>query len=436
MAIREEHIPTILVVDDSPVNLRVISEYLRACGFRVIVSQDGETGFKRAAHARPDLIVLDVMMPGIDGFETCRRLKNDERTRNIPVIFMTALTEIEDKLRGFELGAVDYITKPFHEEEVLARIRTHLSIQNLQHQFQQQNEQLRYEISERKKTEEELRFAQSEIIRLEKEALEMQMAGGFAHEMRNALAGNLIVLNAVKDGDYATLCQKDIELLEKLFTLLEPYIPPEQIDTVLEYCSVIDRDQDMLDAVLHAMGQNTSRALAVTSLILEYARLGRTQAGEELVSAQTTLEGIVKEHRAAFAEQKVTLYFSGDVKQAIKANSSQLHSIFNNLVLNARDALLESDETHDRLIAITISEDVEEQIISVTIADNANGISEDNLLHIFEPFFSTKPSTGAGLGLSFALKLVRLYRGDIDVTSKIGKGTTFTVTLPFSPSSK
>lgn len=126
---------TILVVDDYPINLRVLIEYLGQSGYKTLVAEDGEGALDQAAFARPDLILLDVMMPGIDGFETCRRLKKGDETQDIPVIIMTALSETENKVQGFRSGAVDYITKPFQQEEVLARIETHLTIQRQQREL-------------------------------------------------------------------------------------------------------------------------------------------------------------------------------------------------------------------------------------------------------------------------------------------------------------
>jgi PAS domain S-box-containing protein len=122
---------TILIIDDEPANLGVMSDYLEGFGFRALVARDGESGLERAQHAWPDLILLDVSMPGMDGFEACRRLKADENTKDIPVIFMTALAETEHKIKGFQLGAVDYVTKPFQAEELLARITTHLHLRDL-----------------------------------------------------------------------------------------------------------------------------------------------------------------------------------------------------------------------------------------------------------------------------------------------------------------
>ncbi len=141
--------PTILVVDDTPTNINLLLEYLGQQGFKVLVAIDGESAIEQAEFAQPDLILLDVLMPGIDGFETCRRLKKNGATRSIPVIFMTALTETVDKVRGFKVGAVDYVTKPLQHEEVLARVTAHLTIQNLQRKLQEANERLEQRVIER-----------------------------------------------------------------------------------------------------------------------------------------------------------------------------------------------------------------------------------------------------------------------------------------------
>ncbi|HDN27901.1 MAG TPA: response regulator [Thioploca sp.] len=133
---------TILIVDDNPSNLGVLSDYLDEHGLKTRVATDGELALQRAQHIQPDLILLDVIMPGIDGFETCRRLKANDTTKNIPVIFMTALESVEDKVKGFQVGGVDYITKPIQDEEVLARVTTHLHIQDLTLKLQKRNQEI------------------------------------------------------------------------------------------------------------------------------------------------------------------------------------------------------------------------------------------------------------------------------------------------------
>jgi signal transduction histidine kinase len=129
---------TILIVDDTPANLGVLVETLGAAGYQLMVAEDGEEALAQTAQTQPDLILLDVMMPGIDGFETCRRLKARAETRDVPVLFMTALSETADKVKAFAAGGVDYITKPIEHEEALARVRTHLALRRLQRELQEQ----------------------------------------------------------------------------------------------------------------------------------------------------------------------------------------------------------------------------------------------------------------------------------------------------------
>ncbi len=142
-----EHGPQILLVDDNATNLQVLYQTLEGCGYRLLAARSGKDAISIAARALPDLILLDVMMPEMDGFETCARLKADARTRQCAIVFLSALTETGEKVRGLELGAVDFINKPFHDEEVLARVRTHLSIRDLQAQLRQRNEELEHELS-------------------------------------------------------------------------------------------------------------------------------------------------------------------------------------------------------------------------------------------------------------------------------------------------
>lgn len=144
---------TIFIVDDTPTNLGVLFNYLDAMQFKVLVSVNGQSALEAIPQAQPDVILLDVMMPGMDGFETCRQLKANPLTRDIPVMFMTALTDLVDEVQGLEIGAVDYITKPFKVEILLARVRTHLKLRQAQRQLEAQNQQLQEEIQQRQRVE-------------------------------------------------------------------------------------------------------------------------------------------------------------------------------------------------------------------------------------------------------------------------------------------
>jgi len=133
---------TLLIIDDIPNNVKVLRAFLNRVGFNVLIAEEGEEGIQVTEHAHPDLILLDIMMPGMDGFEVCQRLKSQDSTKDIPIIFMTALSDTVNKLKGFELGAADYITKPFQQEEVLARVKAHITIRKQQEQLQQRHKEL------------------------------------------------------------------------------------------------------------------------------------------------------------------------------------------------------------------------------------------------------------------------------------------------------
>ena len=150
---------TILIIDDNITNLKVAVDYLEAYSYKILTASNGQKGVERAILTQPDLILLDVMMPGIDGFETCERLKANEATADIPVIFMTALADSADKVRGFKSGGVDYITKPLDAAEVVNRVRTHLTLRDLQTKLEgrvkERTAELEAEITQRRQVEEE-----------------------------------------------------------------------------------------------------------------------------------------------------------------------------------------------------------------------------------------------------------------------------------------
>ncbi len=137
-----QHQGTLLIVDDIQANINVLSESLKMAGFKVLIAKNGKRAIQKAEYAHPDLILLDVMMPEMDGFEACRILKSQQSTQDIPIIFLTAMTDTVDKVKGFQLGAADYITKPIQYEEVLARVNAHLNLYQLQQQLERRNMQL------------------------------------------------------------------------------------------------------------------------------------------------------------------------------------------------------------------------------------------------------------------------------------------------------
>jgi len=165
----KDGVGSILIVDDTPTNLDVLVDYFADLGFEVLVATDGPSALEQMAHAKPDLILLDVMMPGMDGLETCRRVKASPETADIPVIFMTALSDTRDKIRGFGAGAVDYVTKPIQHEEVRARVTTHLMLSRLRRRLADANATLEQRVAERTA---DLEAALADVERLKNRLLE------------------------------------------------------------------------------------------------------------------------------------------------------------------------------------------------------------------------------------------------------------------------
>jgi len=187
---RDEH-PTILVVDDEVANLQVLLTFLEEEGFRILVANSGERALNQLQYCRPDAILLDVMMPGLDGFATCRRIKADPRFKDIPVLFMTALTDTEDKVEGFAAGGVDYITKPFQREEVLARLRTHLRLARQQRELARERERFAQMVAWQEETNRELER--------EKEMLKVTLRSIGDGVIATDVTGRVILLNRIAE---------------------------------------------------------------------------------------------------------------------------------------------------------------------------------------------------------------------------------------------
>lgn len=441
----------ILIVDDNPDNLCILFEHLTHEGFKIFVALDGETAIDQIKYTKPDLILLDIMMPGIDGFETCRRLKSNPLTQDIPVIFMTAITETVDKVNAFKIGAVDYITKPIQHQEVLSRIQTHLTIRNLQKELNQKNEQLlQAQIQEYQKTlklEQTLRDLQQtqlHLIQAEKMSSIGKMISGVAHEINNPISfiyGNLGYAN-----EYIQ------QLLELIELYQQTYINPTPQITAKTETIELDFLKSDLCQIMNSIQSGAERLCQIVLLLRNFSRL--QEAELKLVDLHEGIDStlVLLQHRLEETSQRPAIEV---IKQygnlgKIECYASQLNQVFMNLLSNAIDALDSHDESSLSLYQtetkipefpqittvkqpiIKIVTELIDSISIIHIADNGPGMTAEIRQRLFDPFFTTKPvGSGTGLGLAICYQVVvEKYKGQILVNSEIGKGSEFIIKIP------
>ena len=411
---------TILVVDDTPSNLQVLFDVLSEQKYRVAIAKNGETALQRVQSSQPNLILLDVMMPGIDGFETCKRLKANPETRDIPVIFMTALSDSVDKIKGLSLGAVDYITKPIQCEEVLARIQVHLQLRNATRIMEERTQELHQAL-------ESLKQAQTHLVQGEKMSAVGQLVAGLAHEINNPV--NFIHGNLSHVKEYTQDLLDFVQLYQKHYPnpVAEIQTRGEEIDLEFLQADFVK----MLDSM--KIGTDRIRELVIS--LRNFSRLdeGYSKPVDIHVGIDSTL--LILQHRLKArpdfpAIQVIKNY--GQLPQ-VECHPSQLNQVFMNILSNAIDALESSGVSHHQQPTITIRTFIDSgDAIAISIADNGVGIPESILSQLFDPFFTTKPvGKGTGLGLSISHQIVtEKHGGKIECHSISGQGTEFVVEIP------
>ncbi|MEA5507391.1 response regulator [Halotia wernerae UHCC 0503] len=418
----------ILLVDDNPNNLKVLSEAIQGYGWKALMATDGESAIEQAEYAKPDLIILDVMMPGIDGFETCRRLKANSITQNIPVIFMTALSDSTDKVKGLEIGAVDYVTKPFQQAEVIARLKLHLKLSHLTRTLEQQVEERTAELTN---SLQQLQHTQLQMIQSEKMSALGNLVAGIAHEMNNPLGFISATLKQAKPnvGD----------IIEHLKLYQESLPSPseeiinhaEEID--LDYCT--EDISKMIDSMIVAC----DRIKNISNSLRTFSRADRDykqpfNLHEGIDSTILILKHRLKANELRPAIEVFTEY--GEIPD-VECFPGQLNQVFMNILANAIDALDESNAgfSFEKIQAnpnqITITTFVADQQVKIIIADNGIGISQEVKQRIFDHLFTTKEvNKGTGLGLAIAKQIIDKHDGHIDCWSSPGEGTKFIIALP------
>ena len=423
----------ILLVDDTPTNLSVLSESIQDQGWVTLFATDGETAIEQAEYAQPELILLDVMMPGLDGFETCKQLKANSKTKNIPIIFMTALSDTIDKVKGLNLGAVDYITKPFQQEEVVARVGMQLRLHQMNRQLEASNELLEQRVEDRTKelsaVLDNLKKAQMHLVQSEKMSSLGQMMAGIAHEINNPV--NFIYGNLKPASDYF----KDLIELVELYQ--DKY--PEPDEELQEHLDNLDLPFMIEDAfkLLESLRIGSDRIRQIVLSMRNFSRLDEASIKSVDIHEGIDSTLLILQHklRSGTDNKPVEIVKQYGHLPLVECFPSQLNQVFMNILSNAVDAF-EAHSEHQRenkffLIEIkTFS--AEPNSITVQISDNGPGIPADILSKLFDPFFTTKPvGKGTGLGLSISHQIiVEKHGGEIDCTSQVGQGTCFTIKIP------
>lgn len=389
--------PKILIVEDEEYLANYIGSIL-GDKYSCIITLNGEEGFKRAQEIIPDLIILDLIMPGICGDEVCKELKKNENTKHIPIIVLTGKSDLDTKLESLELGASEFLTKPFNKIELLTRVKSLLAQNKLSNLIKKKNIELNQTFKKLKET-------QDHLIQSEKMACLGRLASGMAHEIRNPI--NFIQNSA------EPLKERFIEIVNS---------------KNLSAKKIKEKKEDSLE-LFGILQEGVERILNVINGINTFTRGIARELG--LFNINDAINGVLKVSKS---EYKNVLDIRTDLKakSAIKCNTGQMNQVVLNLFMNAVEALKEKKKSKGKIAIKTWEQDNE---IKFSIKDNGPGIKEEDKQRIFDPFFTTKetkPGQNMGLGLSICYNIIDVHRGKIDVNSEIGKGVEFIVSLPVS----
>ncbi|MGE5655185.1 MAG: sensor histidine kinase [Actinomycetota bacterium] len=409
----------ILLVDDNSTNLSVLSQALKVAGYKVRVAINGEEAIAQVERTPPELILLDVQMPGIDGFETCRRLQANPATQGIPIIFMTALADTESKVKGLSLGAVDYITKPFEQEEVLARVKTHWKLKQFADSLEEQVTERTYALQK----------AQVQLVQKEKLSVLGQLVAGVAHEINNPLS--FIVSNILPAKDYL----KDILDLLRLYQkhYAKPVLEIEEKIQEIDLEFAVKDFTKLLDSM--QLGADRIKDISVSLRNFARADIDSKMATDIHEGIESTL--LLLKHRLKNSGDRPTIEVIKDYGDLplVDCHPGPMNQVFMNLLANAIDALEEAWNQERRPLTIQISTQVFNlNTVVIRISDNALGMTEEVQKRLFEPLFTTKiVGKGTGLGLSIAQQIVvEKHQGTLSCHSCLGKGTEFRIELPLS----
>jgi C4-dicarboxylate-specific signal transduction histidine kinase len=406
----------VLLVDDNPSSLKLLSEALAGQPLSLAVAVDGEMALRQVQREIPDLILLDALMPGMDGFEVCRRLQAEPATREVPIIFMTSLSDAASRVRGLELGAVDYVTKPFVRAELAARVRTQLALRASVKALAEMNEELArarasLEVDVARRTEElsaanqrleleielsraaelKVRKAQDELAHMNRVSAMSELAASIAHEINQPLAA--ILSNA----------QAAQRLLART--------PPDLAEVRDALAAVVDDDRragKVIQQIRAMLRKSDPQVIAqdLNELVREVARL---------LASAALLQGAT-----------LRIELAPSLPRAC-GDGIQLQQVLLNLIVNALDAV--SRRPPDARLVVVQTRVAGRGRLELSVTDSGEGIAAADIERIFEPFFTTK-AHGLGMGLALSRTIVESHGGRLWAEHHPGEGATFRCALP------
>lgn len=408
----------VLIVDDDPLNLDILTRLFQA-HYDVLAAPSGERALEIVARVpKPDVILLDVVMPDMDGYAVLARLRENPATRAIPVIFVTGQSSPGDEKRGLELGAVDYIIKPCSPAIALARVRTHLELKRARDWLSDQNAYLESELARRRKEEEQV---QIQLLQSEKLASIGQLAAGIAHEINNPVgfvSSNLASLEAYHRAIFEVL---------DAYEALEAICPSHEALSNIQQLKQKKKIARIRADIGELLAESREGLVRVAKIVSDLKSFSRADSGAwQWVDLHSGIDSTLN---IVWNEIKYHCTLNKDYGDIPKVYGmpSQLNQVFLNLLVNAAQAIPKKGE-------ITIRSGQVGNEVFIAIADTGAGIPAENVPRLFEAFFTTKPvGKGTGLGLSIAYNIVQKHGGRIEVRSTVGEGTTFTVWLPVKP---
>lgn len=367
----QQPIPTVLVADDNPNNVQIIALLLRDLKYKIIIAVNGEAAVDLVDRARPDLILMDVMMPGMDGFEACEIIKVKPENENIPIIFLTALSEKVNIVKGFEVGGVDYITKPFNKEELISRIRTHLELK-------------------------------------------------FARDKMQQMTNHLVELNSIKD---------------KMFSVIGHDLrsPLGSIKMTLDFLRSDMGQQYKIEdyrKTINTLAQTTDEVFGLLENLLGWAKSqsGNLSVVPENIKVNDLVHSVYLLHKGNLTLKKLNFENNVGHSTVVCADLNMLKTVLRNLISNAIKFTPEGG-------TITVSSNQTTKTTNIIVSDNGVGISSETMSKLFDEkqyvtTYGTNKESGSGLGLILCQSFAKRNNGRLIVESKQGKGSSFTIELP------